>query len=48
MSEAGMKIIIDAVGWILAVGLAANVAFFLANLKIYTEILKEKAQRPRP
>lgn len=47
MSETGLKIIIDAIGWIVVVVLMANVAFFFACLKIYTEVLKEKSQRAR-
>lgn len=45
MSETGMKIFIDSVAWIFAVGLVANLVFFFANLKLYTEIMKEKSQR---
>ena len=47
MSETGMKIIIDSVAWIFAVGLLANGFFFFGNLKLYTEIMKEKSQRER-
>jgi hypothetical protein len=47
VSEAGMKTIIDAVAWIVTIGIAINVAFLFCNLKIYTEITKEKSQRSR-
>jgi hypothetical protein len=48
MDTAGMKIIIDAVAWMVAAGVIVNLAFFAANLKLYTEIMKEKSQRNRP
>lgn len=47
MSEAGMKLIVDSVAWMFAIGLFVNVVFFFANLKLYTEIMKQKAQRDK-
>jgi hypothetical protein len=45
MTESGTKIIVDAIAWLVVIGITVNVAFFLANLKLYTEIMKEKSQR---
>lgn len=47
MSETGMKVIIDAVAWLVVCGVVVNLGFFFANLKLYTEIMKEKSQRDR-
>jgi len=47
MTEAGMNTIVNAVAWMVVIGLFLNGAIFAANLKLYTEIMKEKSQRGR-
>ena len=41
------EIVIFAIFIIAGLCLITNLAFFLANLKLYTEIMKEKSQRER-
>jgi hypothetical protein len=48
MDANGLKLVVDTVGWMIAISIGIHVMFFLANLKLYTEIMKEKSQRNRP
>lgn len=42
-----LRLVLGLTIWALSFGLIANAIFFFANLKIYTEIMKEKSQRIR-
>lgn len=47
MAGEELKIIVDVIAALTGVSIMANLVFFAVNLKLYTEIMKEKAQRSR-
>jgi len=47
VTDAALRIVVDVIALALAFGFVGNAVLFFANLKLYTEIMKEKSQRER-